>query len=563
LAPFRDVLMADGTRTFSAAVKKDGSVWFWGIPPGTPESASFSIPTPKMIEGLSNITAIAVGFKHILALRSDGTVWSWGVNDVGQLGVGAIGLFQLSPARQIPGLENVQSIATNGTLSLALKSDGTIWGWGDGGAILTGGTATLPVTSPIQINTISGVRQIASGGCTYAVKQDGTVWSWSDTFFTGQCGTGTTETNPPLAWLQVSGISDVRSIKTRFNNTIAVKNDGSLWAWGNNSSGQLADFTIERSKVPLRITSMNNVQAVGLGDTSCLALKTDGTVWFWGNGKFTPTQVEGLAGVKDIAAWSFVFAALMPDDTLQMWGNNNYSNLGNGIVGGDGALGPVNSLTVAATPIVNPDSRLLVFQQDVVITCETQGATIHYTTNGADPTQSDPGIPSGGTARVSKSGVLKARAFKSGLSPSKVVSATYVVLASDPGSVVELLLDADAGSEAEAAALDSVLATRGPFSIVNSSNLLNQGGDRNTRVIVFTRNFQLQPGETANSVKVELYDANGFVVEVAGEDVRSVPNTDLTQVTFRLSDNLAPGKYTAIVRAHGQTSNVGSITINN
>ena len=563
LTPFRDVLAVDGERTFSAAVKKDGTVWFWGIPPGSPESASNSIPIPRMIDGLSNITAIAVGTKHILALKSDGTVWSWGRNDVGQLGIGAIDLFQLFPARQIPGLQNVQSIATGGTISLALKGDGTIWGWGDnGGGILTGGAGGVPVLAPLQINTIAGVRQIASGGCTYAIKQDGTVWSWRDTFFTGQCGTGHTEENPPFAWLQVNGISDVRSIKSRFNNTIAVKNDGSVWTWGNNSSGQLGTGTfIERSSVPLLVTSLNNVQAVGQATTSDLALKTDGTVWFWGNGQSTPKQVTGLAGVKNINAWSFVFAAIMSDDTLQMWGDNGYSNLGNGIVGGDGALGPVQSLTVPATPVINPDSRLLVFQQDVVITCQTPGAIIHYTTNGADPTQSDPGISSGGSVRISKSGVLKARAFKSGLSPSRVTTATYVVLASDPGSIVEMLLDAEVGQPNEAAAIDSALATRGPFSIVNNSNLLNSGADPNTRVIVFTRKFQLLPGEAPNSVMVELYDANGFYFQLLAEDVRSVPNTDLTQVTFRLSDNLAPGKYTAFVRAHGQTSNAGSITI--
>lgn len=106
-----------------------------------------------------------------------------------------------------------------------------------------------------------------------------------------------------------------------------------------------------------------------------------------------------------------------------------------------------------------------------------------------------------------------------------------------------------------------MLATRGPFSIVNSSNVLNQGADRNTRVIVFMRNFQLLSGETASSVKVELYDANGFYFEIPAEDVRSILNTNLTQVTFRLSNNLAPGKYTAFVKAHSQTSNAGSITI--
>jgi uncharacterized repeat protein (TIGR01451 family) len=567
LTPFGNVLAADGARLFSVALKKDGTVWFWGIPPGSGETSSNGIPTPKLIEGLSNITEISAGFNYILALRSDGTVWSWGVNDFGQLGVGAIGtVFQAFPARQVPGLQNVQSVVAGSAVGLALKSDGTIWGWGDNSVGLLTGTPTVPITAPVQINSISGVRLVAStaSSCTYAVKQDGSVWSWSEIFSSGLCGTGNTDPEPPKTWLQVSGVSDLLSIKGSFDNTIALKNDGSVWTWGNNSRGQLGDGTTNRSKVPLRVTSLNDVKAVAQTSSTTLALKTDGTVWLWGMEQLTPKKVEGLTGVKGIAAWSFQHAVIMSDDTLQMWGDNNYGQLGNGTIGGGGledTVGPVKSLTVAATPIINPDSRILVFQQDVVITCETEGATIHYTTNGADPTQSDPGIPSGGKARISKSGVLKARAFKSGLSPSKVTIATYVVLASDPGSIVELLLESDAGTSNDAAALDSMLATRGPFSILNSSNLLNQGTDRNTRITVFTRNFQLLPGETADLTKVELYDANGFYFEIPVEDVRSVPNTDLTQVTFRLSDVLAPGKYTAFVRAHGQTSNAGSITI--
>jgi hypothetical protein len=218
-------------------------------------------------------------------------------------------------------------------------------------------------------------------------------------------------------------------------------------------------------------------------------------------------------------------------------------------------------MAVAATPIFNPDSQTLVFQQDVVITCETNGAVIHYTTNGAEPTQSDPSISSGGTVRVAHSGVLKAKAFSSGLSPSKTASALYTLLASDPGSIVQMLLEESAGLTSEVAAVDSMLSTRGPFSVVNSANVLNRGTDRNTRVTLFARNLQVLQGGAPAVVRVDLYDLNGLKQQINAEDVRPVSNTDLAQVTFRLPDNLAPGNYTVTLTAHSLVSNLGVIVV--
>ena len=103
---------------------------------------------------------------------------------------------------------------------------------------------------------------------------------------------------------------------------------------------------------------------------------------------------------------------------------------------------------------------------------------------------------------------------------------------------------------------------RDPF-IVNSSDLLNLGSDRNTRVIVFVKNLQLAPGETASSILVNLVGANNQSFDVAAEVVRPVPNTDFVQVIFRLPTNLAAGQCVVMVKAHGQTSNTGSIRIRN
>ena len=127
---------------------------------------------------------------------------------------------------------------------------------------------------------------------------------------------------------------------------------------------------------------------------------------------------------------------------------------------------------------------------------------------------------------------------------------------------MQLLLDATGPASDQVASLDSIRFLRDPF-VVNGSDPLNLGSDRNTRVIVFVRNLQLAQGETASSVLVNLVDANNQSFDVAAEVVRSVPGTDFVQVIFRLPTNLATGKCVVMVKAHGQTSNTGSIRIRN
>lgn len=125
---------------------------------------------------------------------------------------------------------------------------------------------------------------------------------------------------------------------------------------------------------------------------------------------------------------------------------------------------------------------------------------------------------------------------------------------------LQLLLDSTGPAVDQIASLDSIRFLRDPF-VVSSSALLNLGSDRNTRVIVFVRNLQLAAGETASSVLVNLVDANNQSFDVAADVVRTVPNNDFVQVIFRLPGTLAVGRCAVMVKAHGQTSNTGSIRI--
>jgi phosphatidylserine/phosphatidylglycerophosphate/cardiolipin synthase-like enzyme len=135
--------------------------------------------------------------------------------------------------------------------------------------------------------------------------------------------------------------------------------------------------------------------------------------------------------------------------------------------------------------------------------------------------------------------------------------------ASTPSVPMQLLLDSTGPAGDQVASVDSLQFVRDPFPIVNGTDLLGQGSDRNTRVIVFVRNLQLAQGETAASVVVNLVDVNNQSFDVPAEIVRTVPNTDFVQVMFRLPTSITAGRCVITIKAHSQTSNAGSIRIKN
>ncbi len=142
-----------------------------------------------------------------------------------------------------------------------------------------------------------------------------------------------------------------------------------------------------------------------------------------------------------------------------------------------------------------------------------------------------------------------------------VPASTLLVVYQSQPEPPQLLMDESGPALDQAAALDSILLTRDPFPVVNGANLLNRGVDRNTRVMVFAMKLQLLQGETSSAVTVSLVDSNNHPYDIAAEDVRRAPNSQFTQVVFRLPDNISIGTCMITLKAHGFTSNSGSIRI--
>ena len=229
----------------------------------TPTSTVTATPTPTPLPSVTvtptvtNISSIVIpmvegGYNHSIALKSDGTVWTWGLNNLGQLGNGTY-QNSLSPV-QVYGLNNVKRIAAGGNLSLALKNDGTVWAWGSNACGLgNGGTGSYTI---VQVTGLANVKDIVVGNDywtgnhrTYslALKQDGTVWAWGFNEY-GQLGDGTynTRTTP----VQVNDLSGVTDISACYFHSLALKSDGTVWAWGYNSYGELGDGIIHYQTFP-------------------------------------------------------------------------------------------------------------------------------------------------------------------------------------------------------------------------------------------------------------------------------------------------------------------------
>jgi hypothetical protein len=150
--------------------------------------------------------------------------------------------------------------------------------------------------------------------------------------------------------------------------------------------------------------------------------------------------------------------------------------------------------------------------------------------------------------------------FETKMICTSVNSLSSFVLASTTIPLLQLVLE-ESTSANHAAALDSVLFLRDPFPVINQQNLLKPGPDRNTRVLVFVKNLQLAANETATAVVVNLVDSANQSFDIAAENVWVAPNTDFSQISFRLPDTLAPGTCTIQIRVHGQVSNSAFIQI--
>ncbi|MDR2017620.1 MAG: hypothetical protein LBQ00_01870, partial [Syntrophobacterales bacterium] len=389
LVPLSGVTAIAAGASSSSALQSDGTVWTWGynnfgqLGDGTTTTRT----TPVQLKNLSDVTAIAAQYYNFFALKKDGTVWSWGWNQYGQLGNGTVdkpnALFAHPTPVQVKNLSDVKAIAAGYTHCLALKKDGTVWGWGGNGLGELGDGTKIDQYTPVQVLVkddddklvpLLGVTAITTENHhSLALAEDNTVWAWGYNSF-GQIGDGTSGTSnnrstPVLVLGGESGkqyLSGVTAMVTGEEHSLTLDKDGTMWVWGYNSYGQLGDGTTANKHTPVR--GLSDVAALGAGFWHSLALKSDCTVWTWGRNEYGqlgngtadglarvvahPTPIKVLGGdteddylnlctpdpvdprdltdvIIDLTAGGDHSLALK-DGTVLAWGRNNNGQLGDG-----------------------------------------------------------------------------------------------------------------------------------------------------------------------------------------------------------------------------------------
>ncbi len=289
----------DGAPPTSAGTESTAGSW---------EAKAFTSATP----------AVSSHTDFTLALSKDGKVFAWGWDTRGQLGRGRK-LFSAVPVKitELPALVHMDAGPVH---VAAADAAGNVWTWGQDTLGQLGPRASGEWTRPGRVTGVGSVRRVvAAFSFTAALRLDGTVSVWGS--FAQQGGAPRT----------VSGLAGISEIRGGTGHLVALKNDGTVWTVGDNSAGQLGDGTAGNTRASgFQVPGLANIVKIAAGACSSLALRNDGTVFAWGEAacgypstpRYSPQAVSGLAGVADISGGFHYSHAILADGTVRYWDNS-------------------------------------------------------------------------------------------------------------------------------------------------------------------------------------------------------------------------------------------------
>lgn len=313
----------------SFGVKTDGTLWAWGANVGFAGILGLNSSTgyqssPVQVGTNTNWSNVSAGYGCAFATKTNGTLWSWGANGSGELGF-SDRVYRSSPTQVGAGTNWLKASVAMYSV-LAIKTDGTLWTWGRNNFGNLGTNDLLNRSSPVQIGSDTNWSD-AKGGSrhTLALKTNGTIWSFGGDSFSGSLGLNQT-TAYRSSPVQIGSSNTWSAIATRqstFSN-LAIKTDGTLWAWGTNFIGQLGlDNRVYRSS-PVQVGSGTDWSKVSQAGDVSAGIKTNGTLWLWGRGNYgslglndastihrsSPTQIGTNTNWSDVYAGQAHTAAI-------------------------------------------------------------------------------------------------------------------------------------------------------------------------------------------------------------------------------------------------------------
>lgn len=332
------------------ALKDNGEVWAWGdnqegqLGQASLQGSSFKpikVPLPPGRTGI----AVAGGDRHSLILLDDQTVLSLGANSQGQLGIGE----KYKKLSVMNGLTNVKAIAAGGQHSMVLKNDGTVWTFGSnicgqlGDGTLQERTGPLKVKGPIKVLGIEKIKAIAAGlDSSYALTQDGRVFAWGEDITKRADAKGSYRTHP----VPVQGLRDIIAIAAGWRHAVALKRDGTVWFWGKRWNGifgikDTQDFVSQ----PEQIVGIGDAVRIAAGSEHTVIVRSDGSMWAFGSNTkgqlgneaawpgsviFAPQASVLKSDVEKITAGIDTTYALKKDGTISAFGAFESGQMGDG-----------------------------------------------------------------------------------------------------------------------------------------------------------------------------------------------------------------------------------------
>lgn len=283
-----DWILISAGQGHSGGIRADGSAWFWGSNSygKLGNNTAVTRSSPVSVVGDFKWVHISAGGSHSSGIRSDGTMWSWGNNLDGGLGFnnGASNTARSSPVSVVGGFTDWIQVDAGGYFqTVALRANGTAWTWGRNSFGQLGTNDTTNRSSPVSV--VGGFTdwvQVAAGRLfTSGVRANGTIWSWGINF-NGQLGLNSTNSVSSPSSL-VGGFTDWIQVSVGSYHQGGIRANGTAWGWGYNANGQLGDGSIVQKSSPVSVVGgFNDWIQISAGEQHNLAIRANGTAWAWG-----------------------------------------------------------------------------------------------------------------------------------------------------------------------------------------------------------------------------------------------------------------------------------------
>ncbi len=332
--------VVDGGNGHAVILDKNGSVWTVGRNNygQLGDSTLQNSPRPKKIGKLRDIAAISRGYDHSIALDKQGNLYLWGRNNYGQLGSQSAN--DQSTPQKLAGHTNFTAIEGGYWHTVGLKKNGTVWAWGHNYyAELGNGTrehspwpvGVLQITAS-GISELKKVTSIASVGYhTLALKEDGTVWGWGGNSF-NELGKKGNEFQQYA--IKIDGIPKIKEIAVGWHHSVALDYDGRLWIWGSDPAFQFKEETKKLYDHPTLLKHLPKFTKIACGSWHSLAIDENQNVWGWGKNHFgmlgtgdtishsSPILIKPLKNIVDIGGGCFQSIAVDSKGNIFSFGDN-------------------------------------------------------------------------------------------------------------------------------------------------------------------------------------------------------------------------------------------------